>query len=460
MLMRNIQASLIAALLFYSQAAATQAPLRLCTDPDWSPFEIINHNGEHEGIAADLLRLVSQRAGLQLELQHTKDWDDTLQRAQQGECDLVSFLNESPERSAYLLFTDPLFTDSNILIARHEHPFVTDPGSLGAATLALPSGTSIEERIRQQYPQLQIIRTTSEAEALRLVSDQQADFTIRSLTVAAHTIRREGWFNLKIAGQLSGYDNFLRIGVHPAQADIRDRLNTDIATLSAAEVNEIVNRHVGLRVEPTTDYRLLWQWVLIFTLIICLISATSWFWIRRLKRLNEQLQRQSLTDALTGLPNRLALDQHFAALLVKARRYQRPLALVMLDLDHFKKVNDELGHQCGDRVLQETAQLIRTTVRSCDIAGRWGGEEFLILCPETSAEQACYLAERIRTALHQHSFSSQRPQTISAGVAVWQTDDTTDSLLQRADAALYDAKRQGRDCCVMQTTQAGTNASR
>nr|WP_272881544.1 GGDEF domain-containing protein [Fundidesulfovibrio soli] len=109
----------------------------------------------------------------------------------------------------------------------------------------------------------------------------------------------------------------------------------------------------------------------------------------------------------------------------------------MIDLDFFKLINDELGHLAGDRVLAEVGALLRANVRDIDVPGRWGGEEFLIVCPETDAESALKVAERIVAVIAGHGFSSKRPQTASAGVAALADGDEPDGLLSRADAALY-----------------------
>lgn len=148
---------------------------------------------------------------------------------------------------------------------------------------------------------------------------------------------------------------------------------------------------------------------------------------------------------MTGLANRAALDSRFAQFLEQARRYKRPLTVMMLDIDHFKRVTNELGHQCGDQVLREFAALLRSCARGSDCLGRWGGEEFLLLCPETSRDQAVLFAERICARSRSHVFATNRSQTLSIGVAELGPDDTLDSLIQRADAGLYAAKRQGRD---------------
>jgi diguanylate cyclase (GGDEF)-like protein len=420
---------------------AERDSVSVCVDPDWLPFEMLNARGEHEGIAADLLRLVAERAGLQLQVVPSRDWDVSLAESKAGRCQLLSFLNQTPERDAWLIFTQPLFTDANVLIAREDHPHVVNLSALVGASVALPSGTSVEERIRHDFPQLRIIRTETDAQALALVNEGKADLTIRSLTMAAYTIRHEGWFNLKIAGQVSGFDNQFRIGVLNGEPLLRDILDKAIATVTPVELNQIANRHVPIRVEAGTDYRLVVQLVVVFSVVL----LTSLFWIGRLRRVNEQLHIKSQTDALTGLANRAALDGRFAVALEQARRYHRPLSIVMLDIDHFKRINDEFGHQTGDRVLREIAGLLQSCLRGTDAVGRWGGEEFLVLCPETNGQQAEVFAERICERVRAFSFGSGQPQSVSAGVAELGPADTADSLLRRADAALYRAKRDGRD---------------
>ncbi len=420
---------------------ADNRSVSICVDPDWLPFETLNARGEHEGIAADLLRLVAQRAGLQLDIVATSDWGQSVAFSQAGRCQLLSFLNQTPARDAWLIFTQPLFTDANVVIAREDHPYVADLSALEDGTVALPVGTFVEESVRRDFPQLRVIVTDSDAEALALVSERKADLTIRSLTVAAYTMRREGWFNLKIAGQLASLDNQFRIGVLKSEPVLRGILDKAIATITPWELNQIANRHAPIRIESGTDYRLVVQIVVVFSVML----LTSLYWIGRLRRLNEQLQIKSQTDALTGLANRAELDRRFARALEQARRYNRPLSIVMLDIDHFKSINDEFGHQTGDRVLKEFADLMVSGLRGSDAVGRWGGEEFLLLCPETNGQQALAFAERLCEQSRTSMFSTGRGQTLSAGVAELGPVDTADSLLRRADAALYRAKHDGRD---------------
>lgn len=221
---------------------AANRSVSICVAPDWLPFEMLNARGEHEGIAADLLRLVAQRSGLQLDIVPTSDWGQSVAFSQAGRCQLLSFLNQTPVRDAWLIFTQPLFTDANVVIAREDHPYVADLSALENATVALPSGTFIEESVRRDFPQLHVISTETDAQALALVNERKADLTVRSLTVAAYTIRREGWFNLKIAGQVASLDNQFRIGVLKSEPVLRDILNKAIATITPVELHQIANR--------------------------------------------------------------------------------------------------------------------------------------------------------------------------------------------------------------------------
>jgi len=269
--------------------------------------------------------------------------------------------------------------------------------------------------------------------------------TMRSLIVAAYTIRKEGLFNLKISGQLPNYANNLRIGVLKTEPMLRDVLNKGVASITPTERVEIVNRHVAINVQSGVDYLLIGEIVLGF--LVVLTVALLWGW--QMRNHGRQMEKRSQTDTLTGLANRTRINLQFPAEVDRARRFGRPLSVLMLDIDHFKRINDELGHLIGDKVLIEIAEILRHTVRVTDLPSRWGGEEFLVFCPETTLDQATVLAERIREAVLGHDFASGRSHSVSLGVSDLRTGDDMDSLLHRADTALYEAKDGGRNrVCV------------
>jgi diguanylate cyclase (GGDEF)-like protein len=174
---------------------------------------------------------------------------------------------------------------------------------------------------------------------------------------------------------------------------------------------------------------------------------------RRLREQNEALREArarieelSRRDPLTGLTNRRWLDEVLRIEVERARRYGAPFSVVMADLDHFKAVNDSHGHTVGDQVLKGAAKALSGATRITDVVGRYGGEEFLVVLPNTGLDQALTMAERLRSAVRAMpvSFRSE-PVTGSFGVAAWSRDDSVAGLVGRADAALYEAKRAGRD---------------
>jgi len=166
---------------------------------------------------------------------------------------------------------------------------------------------------------------------------------------------------------------------------------------------------------------------------------------RELHEKNLQLERLAVTDRLTGLCNRHRLDEALAQELARSQRYGEVFSVLLLDVDHFKAVNDSHGHQAGDRVLVELATLLSRQTREADLAGRWGGEEFLVVCPGTDAAGAVAMAEKLRECIAAHVFTGLGHQTASIGVASYRHGDSVESVLARADAALYSAKGAGRN---------------
>jgi diguanylate cyclase (GGDEF)-like protein len=162
-------------------------------------------------------------------------------------------------------------------------------------------------------------------------------------------------------------------------------------------------------------------------------------------QLFEAQEENALTDELTKLPNRRALAQSFLQETQRARRHRNPIAFLMIDLDHFKQVNDTYGHLNGDAVLAELAQILKTSARESDVCARYGGEEFALILHETTEPGARVLAERIRAKVAAATFPGGLKLTISVGVAATEEPNLFTQLIDRADQALYAAKQGGRN---------------
>ena len=178
-------------------------------------------------------------------------------------------------------------------------------------------------------------------------------------------------------------------------------------------------------------------------------ALDKWTWLQQGKADKQKLERLANFDALTGLHNRQAILGKLHETINRAKRYREDFSLIMLDLDHFKKVNDRYGHLTGDDVLEEVAALIRGTIRNTDVAGRYGGEEFIIILPQTTLSSAWVIAERLRSIIEQAEMKDPAGNvfaiTVSQGLAGWERGEDAHSLISRSDEALYKAKEKGRN---------------
>jgi len=177
--------------------------------------------------------------------------------------------------------------------------------------------------------------------------------------------------------------------------------------------------------------------------------------------LHHEIAKLATTDGLTGLYNHRAFHEKLSEEIERAKRYNRVILLLMLDIDNFKSFNDLYGHQTGDRVLKTLAEIIRKNIRNVDFAARYGGEEFMVLLPETGCENAIGIAERIRKSVIEYPFASEDGQrvwiTVSIGTVCFPVDGTVkENLLRKVDQALYYAKEKGRNIvCNYSNTLAG-----
>lgn len=228
------------------------------------------------------------------------------------------------------------------------------------------------------------------------------------------------------AAAIAGYARVDDVYGHPA---IVLRVESDRAILAQ-----------GLR---TITYFLVWFGGLVLALgSVSVITYSNLVLSRYAARAMEE---RALSDALTGVGNRRLIVDILDREIAKLERYGGDLSVILLDLDHFKEINDRYGHGVGDRVLVESSRLVADHLRRSDLLGRWGGEEFIVLAPETDLQGARLLAERLRLRLAVHRFEGVGDLTASFGVAAHLPGDTGETLVHRADRALYEAKQAGRN---------------
>ena len=263
--------------------------ITMCVDPDWEPFEILDKNGKHVGIAADIINLITSRLGIHMEVIPTKSWEESVQFSKEKKCEIMSFLNQTPQRETWLNFTEPIFTDPNVIIGRMENDSINDLSKI-KASIAIPKETAMYERFQKDFPNLIIIPVNSENEAFKFVEEKKADLTVRSMIISAYTIKDKGYFNLKIVNQPQNYENHLRIGVIKDEVILKDILNKAVNTLTKEDIQNIVNKWVSIKYEKVQDYSYLW----IGMLILFIISIFFLYRQYILKHNNNFLQNEIL----------------------------------------------------------------------------------------------------------------------------------------------------------------------
>ena len=434
-------------------------------DTQWAPFEYLDDKGKYQGIAADYVALISQKLGIRFEPNTKGVWKDAVALMEQHRLDMYTCAVKTPQRETYAIFTAPYLNFRMVIATTDTVGYIDGIHGLSGKTVAVARGYLAYETLKRYYPQIKRLEVDTVAEGLEAVSTGKAFAFIDNTAAITYAIKNEGYSNLKISGELP-HQFELAMGIRndwPIFAGIMEKA---LASITPEERDAIYNRHIIIEYTQ----HITWQWILKIVLPFLLIVAILLYYTRKLRSVNRvykmtmeslrltqneleeaniRLKSLSTTDALTGIANRYMLDQSIDQAIQSAKRYKRALSIIMVDLDYFKQVNDTYGHHAGDKVLKASADLLRQNCRKSDIVGRWGGEEFLIVCPETAAAEAAILAEKFREQFSAGAVLAKYIQTASFGVSEYNGLDTPEALIIRADEALYDAKTTGRNrVCV------------
>ena len=425
-----------------------KAFIAMCTDPDWMPYEQITKEGEHRGILGDYHRLWAKKIGKEIRLVKTESWTQSLQYMKQRRCDILSSAQATVERRHYMDFTSPFVSYPIAVATRNDELFFERFEQILGYELAVVKGYSTIETLKKKYPEIHIVEVDSPLQGLTQVSKGDVFAYIDTVPTIGYQTQTHGILNIKISGVLDEKYN-MSVGVRNDEPLLLDIFNKAVASISNQERYAILNKWISIKYEKVADYSFFWKLIggIIFLLLLVIyrervISRYN----HKLKLMNQELARISKIDPLTGVANRYSLADFFRQEVARKKRYHSNFSVIMVDLDHFKQVNDDFGHNVGDKVLQTVAKILSDHVRANDVVGRWGGEEFIILCPQSNHSGILRLAESLRQTIAVSDFPDVGQITASFGVTVYGEDESLETFIKRVDDALYEAKDRGRNC--------------
>ena len=417
--------------------------ITMCIDPDWMPLEKIER-GKHIGMTADYMAILEKKMAIPIVLIPTVTWVQSIKFAKARKCDIYSLAMATEERRQYMNFTRPYLSIPVVVATRMDEFFIADISTIRDKKLGVVRGYAFGEILRNKYPAMDIIDVDSLNQGLEMVNQGELYGFIGTLVTIGYEFQRNFVGELKIAGK---FDEKWQLGVATRSDEplLHSIFEKAIASISEKQKQNILNQWLAIRYEKVVDYGDIKKWLAGIMLLLAFLLYRYYV----LKKYNAQLELISVTDKLTQIYNRVKLDDILEHQEKLYQRYQQVFSIVIIDIDYFKSVNDQFGHQVGDTILVEFSSLVNNNIRNTDLLGRWGGEEFLLICPKTNANNACVMAEKLRKLIENNSFEPFGSLTASFGVAEYRKENTSiKDLILQADKALYDAKKEGRNRTV------------
>jgi polar amino acid transport system substrate-binding protein len=409
----------------------------------WPPFNF-KVEEQTQGIANDFWNLIIERTGIRSSFSPSATWGEVFDAIKTKTTDLVIGASFSKEKGQYAIFSKPYASFDHVIVTNKTIDFLSGIAALKGKRIAIAEGYDIEDAIATRYPNITLVSVEDTREALRMLSSGRVDAVIDILPVVAYLMNKDNHIDLKISGTTE-FSFDLRFMIRNDYPELKSIIDKSIDSITVAEKQRILNRYIAITYEDRVDYR----WVMGIGLIAVIIISIFVYRQFEMGRYHKKLLKMATTDPLTGLANRIRLDQKLLECYQSFQRSERNFVVIIIDLDYFKRVNDTFGHLVGDKTLVTLAKLLRDNIRNTDTIGRWGGEEFMIISPETSIEGGESLAEKIKSVIEEYTFPDIIRMTCSFGISESRHNDRIEDIVGRADRALYRAKEEGRNrICV------------
>jgi diguanylate cyclase (GGDEF)-like protein len=423
------------------EAFLRNTKIKVITSNTWAPINMYNDKDQLAGIAIDFWNIIKTRANINSEIITARDWNHVLDSVKNKEADITIGTSYDSNKLDYASFTSSYISFPIAFATLYDKRFIPNASFLEGKKVAVGENYSSHTILKEHFPKIDFVLVKNTKEALELLSAGKVEAAVDILPTIAHLISVNGYYNLKISGT-SEHKVHVSYMIRKDYKELQSIINKHIAMLSPEDKNNIIRQWLIVKFDKTfVGYEYLVQILILVLLAILFYSFKQ----RDLKEYNKKLKKLSITDSLTNLHNRRRLDELLND--SKNKKY----SLILLDIDHFKEVNDIHGHLEGDKVLVELSKLLKNSLNKNDEIGRWGGEEFLIICKNTTEKDAYLIALRLKKQIEEHDFKI-RKITASFGVSEAQKNSTLKEILANADNALYRAKQQGRNQVVLSST--------
>lgn len=412
------------------------------SEVNWQPLSFVSDTGSFTGMIADYMQIISEKSGIAFKYVPASQWADVLRKYDKKEIDVLPAVSRSDKTERDFITTKYYVSFPLVIVSRSNVVFVSETSELNGHRVGAGRGYTSAHFLKERYPDIKLVEVNDVDAGLELLKHKKIDFFVGHLGVLLFAIDKGNYTGLKVVGKTEFIFKH-RMGIAPEYSQAVGIINKVFDSISRKEHNRIYNRWIVIY-KSRADYSYLWKIGVPVFMLLLFLGYRHY----ALQRYNKMLKKVSEVDKLTQLYNRLKLDEVLEKEHYKANRYKSALSVILFDIDDFKSVNDMHGHQVGDQVLQEFSDIIRNTIRKSDIAGRWGGEEFLIISPHTNKSEASVVAEHVRQAVEEHIFLHHHQLTASFGIATYSEGDNIDILIGRADQALYTAKRNGKNLII------------
>lgn len=432
--------------------------IKYCINPSGLPFEGLSEDGEHVGMSSDYYRLFEQMLSANFELVKTNTWSQSVEYIKQKKCDMLALGMETQERKKYLNFTSHYLDVPLVVATRVDVPFINQILDLEGEKIGIIRGDVFVKKLRKKYPSLKIVEVDDIYDGLDQVKNGQLFAYIDTLASIGYEFQSKYFGELKIAGKISE-NLLLSIAVRKDDETLLGILQKVVNSITNDRHRKIFTKWIPIKYEQDVNYKVVWQVMLgVFVFLTFMM-----YWNRKIAKANtllkqaqkdieeknKELNRLALTDNLTTLFNRRKLEELIQAEIDKGKSTKKDFCLSMLDIDHFKEVNDNFGHQRGDSVLVEISDILKESLRVMDYVGRYGGEEFIIIFPASDVEEVKLIVEEIRLKIAHYDFDEIGHKTASFGLTSSKANDSIESIIKRADNALYEAKESGRNRVII-----------